>query len=252
MNKCMTIALLLSISSTVLVASDQPVRALHEDEMHAIEQAVMARLEEEAHKQTPQSKLNQAMKTEAAKRKLAARIIAGVIAVGGIAALIYWLWPKKETPPTTAGPATSTNENKNNDAHHCGCVGHHHGHGHSKHHHRGHNDPGRGPVVIVPVIVPDPNMRTADVLQEIIHDAQAQTVQQGEDEASRLRGETSIVSSPVASAAVSPVDTPVAPTPNPVTEPPFEGRTTRGRAQKYGIAVEPLFNPVFDSDSDSD
>ncbi len=241
MNKFMTILLLLSICSSLLVASDQPVRALHEDEMHVIEQAVMARLEEEAHKQSPQSKLNQAMKTEAAKRKLAARIITGVITVSGIAALICWLWPRQDDHPE------NPNDNTNSDVPPCSCIRHYHGTGHAKQHHLGHNDPGRAPVVGVP----DLNMPTADVLQDIIHDAQAQTIKQAEDEGSRLRGETTIVLSPVASAAVSSVDTSVAPTPAPMPQPPFQGRTTRARARQHGIVVEPLFNPVFDSDSDN-
>lgn len=257
MNKCMTILLAISMFSAFLVASDQPLKSLHEDEMQAIEQVVMARLAEEAHKQSPQSKLNQAMKTEAAKRKLAARIITGIIAVGGVVALIYWLWPKKEAPVAQQAPAPGNNtDNQGDGHHHCGCAGHH-GHGHSGHHHSD-NDPGRGPVVIVPIVVSDPNACAADVLQEIIHDVQAQVIQQGEDEASRLRGETVIPESPVVSDAtstMSPSAVPEAPavveTPPAVSPEPVVGRVTRARAKAANVVVPPLWNPTF-SDSDSE
>ena len=122
MNKLMSLMLVASMSTASMLAHDSALTTCNDEAMEQIEKETMARLEEELKKQAPGSRLLEAMQTNATKKKLAAQIIAGVLAVGGVVAFAYWLLheTKEQTPP----PGGSNLAGDNHDE--SGCSDDHH------------------------------------------------------------------------------------------------------------------------------
>ncbi len=108
MKKLMALMLAATMVSAPMLANDYASAALNEEAMKAIEDEVMARLEEEA---KTNKHIAAAMKTEAAKRKLIAQIIAGsaVVATGAlVVAYLTGCWPFNETAPAAIPAPTPT------------------------------------------------------------------------------------------------------------------------------------------------